>query len=349
MIVQSEKGELVGKEKADFEAEGVNILKIHEKLALNEIFDQTNECDMEKDQLQRYGLINFVGKNPKFVHRTFSEYLVTAYIIKNFKNLDEEILYKIVFDSFEYNMVLNFLEIELRSSRRFVDDLVFLQKLADFIEANIPKNLPKNNFLLHRCLYRNSETMALFLLECMKYVSNTCCKSVFSAVVLEEFRTVFLLATFCRVQSVIKKILQIVDERQIFPIAKFLLLEDKSGMNAFQYAFLTDLSNQSMHTFYEIFKKYFSKDPNNILKAVFLEKRDLETTIEYNFYPLEPLKSICDLRLKIAREFTGMSNRELVDKDNLFSIFLKSIGKVPQFKNEFNYWSKSNNLVLRNF
>lgn len=62
----------------------------------------------------------------------------------------------------------------------------------------------------------------------------------------------------------------------------------------------------------------------------------MERPIDLEHFPEELIAAICDLRLKIAREFTEMTGHELVNNDHLFSIFLRKL-KLPasEFKKDF--------------
>ena len=100
-ITSSERGEIVGTEKARNEVEDVDILGNHESLAIRLLFlkDEEDfnsptiildedffELDVDDDQLQRYGIITVEPDSKTFfIHRTYAEYFVARFIARVFK------------------------------------------------------------------------------------------------------------------------------------------------------------------------------------------------------------------------------------------------------------------------
>lgn len=91
-----DKGEIVEKEKGENEIFGLDVIALHENLALRSMFQDTTmyghlyrsrTYTTEIESIQRYGLVTFdVNKEPYFMHDTISEYFVATFISKTLKN-----------------------------------------------------------------------------------------------------------------------------------------------------------------------------------------------------------------------------------------------------------------------
>lgn len=200
MITSSEKGEVVGTEKARNEVEGVAIMEIHGKFAVAKTFTDKNirgylESELEKleldsilyeievsnDELQRYGLITVDSSGRAyFIHRTFAEYFIATFVYgiisrpKMFP-IQEGVKLMALLGSRLNELALTFLEMSIRKSRKVQQDTKVQTQIAKCIEDEL--KLTKFWFLTSYVVSSKTYS-ANFLLNCVGFCSNEMIKMI---------------------------------------------------------------------------------------------------------------------------------------------------------------------------
>lgn len=198
-ITISEKGETVGIEKARNEVDSVDMMEVHEKLAVTSVYlinqekigsesQSTNlkldpdcyEIEISDDQLQRYGLVSIdsCGK-PRFLHQTFAEYFVAMFVFKiisksNFFLLSEALKLVAFIGEGRHEIIISFLESSIKQSRRTQDN----EKLHKSVAKHLEHKLKIKNFAFLSFFTLTDKTFLMnFFLKSLEHGSQEFIKS----------------------------------------------------------------------------------------------------------------------------------------------------------------------------